>query len=108
MQLFCMYTDMNVIMLGGPLVYFTLLFGFDFYLTGSSIYVYMSDLVGRWIAKKKKASLLKRRIDFYIRWHFIRLFLCCTDFTEIFWTFSIVRYSKKHDVSETGSVSILR
>jgi hypothetical protein len=31
-----------------------------------------------------------------------------TEFTEFFWTFSIVRYSKKHDVSETGSVSVLR
>jgi hypothetical protein len=29
-------------------------------------------------------------------------------FTEFFWTFSIVLYSKKHDVSETGSVSVLR
>jgi hypothetical protein len=29
------------------------------------------------------------------------------EFTE-FWTFSIVPYSKKHDVSETGSVSVLR
>jgi hypothetical protein len=38
---------MNVIMLGGPLIYCTLLFSFDFYvyLTGSSIYVYMTDLV---------------------------------------------------------------
>jgi hypothetical protein len=32
----------------------------------------------------------------------------CTEFTDFFWTFSIVRYSKKHDVSETGSVSVLR
>jgi hypothetical protein len=24
----------------------------------------------------------------------------CTEFTEFFWTFSIVLYSKKHDVSE--------
>jgi hypothetical protein len=32
------------------LVYCALLFSFDFYLTGSSIYVYMSDLVRRWIA----------------------------------------------------------
>jgi hypothetical protein len=39
-----------VIMLGCPLVYCALKFSFDFYLTGSSIYVYMSDLVGRWIA----------------------------------------------------------
>jgi hypothetical protein len=31
-----------------------------------------------------------------------------TEFTEYFWTFSIVLYSKKHDVSETGSVSVLR
>jgi hypothetical protein len=30
------------------------------------------------------------------------------EFTEFFWTFSIVLYSKKHDVSETGSVSFLR
>jgi hypothetical protein len=30
-----------------------------------------------------------------------------TEFTEFFWTFSIVLYSKKHDVSETGSVSVL-
>jgi hypothetical protein len=37
-------------MLGGPLIYCTLLCSFDFYLTGSSIYVYMSELVGRWIA----------------------------------------------------------
>jgi hypothetical protein len=37
----------NVIMLGGPLIYCALLFSFDFYLMGSSIYVYMSDLVGR-------------------------------------------------------------
>jgi hypothetical protein len=36
---------MNVIMLRGLLVYCTLLFNFDFYLTGFSIYVYMSDLV---------------------------------------------------------------
>jgi hypothetical protein len=50
MQLFCMYTHMNVIMLGGVLVYCALLFSFDFYLMGSSIYVYMSDLVRRWIA----------------------------------------------------------
>jgi hypothetical protein len=28
--------------------------------------------------------------------------------SEFFWTFSIVWYSKKHDVSETGSVSVLR
>jgi hypothetical protein len=27
----------------------------------------------------------------------------CTECTEFFWTFSIVLYSKKHDVSETGS-----
>jgi hypothetical protein len=39
-----------VIMFGGPLVYCALLFSVDFYLTGSSIYVFMSDLVGRWIA----------------------------------------------------------
>jgi hypothetical protein len=32
----------------------------------------------------------------------------CTEFTELFWTFSIVLYSKKYDVSETGSVSVLR
>jgi hypothetical protein len=32
----------------------------------------------------------------------------CTEFTEFFWTFPIVLYSKKHDVSETGSVSVLR
>jgi hypothetical protein len=32
----------------------------------------------------------------------------CTEFTEFFWTFFIVLYSKKHDVSETGSVSVLR
>jgi hypothetical protein len=32
----------------------------------------------------------------------------CTEFTEFFWTFPIVQYSKKHDVSETGSVSVLR
>jgi hypothetical protein len=25
-----------------------------------------------------------------------------------FWTLSIVRYSKEHNVSETGSVSVLR
>jgi hypothetical protein len=25
-----------------------------------------------------------------------------------FWTFSIVWYSREHDVSETGSVSVLR
>jgi hypothetical protein len=31
-----------------------------------------------------------------------------TEFTEFFWTFSIVLYSKKHDVSETGSVSVLK
>jgi hypothetical protein len=31
-----------------------------------------------------------------------------TEFTEFFWTFSIVLYSKKHGVSETGSVSVLR
>jgi hypothetical protein len=31
-----------------------------------------------------------------------------TEFTEFFWTFSIVLYSKKHDVSETGSFSVLR
>jgi hypothetical protein len=43
---------MNVIMFGGPLVYCALLFSFDFYLIGSSIYVYMSDLVGRWIATR--------------------------------------------------------
>jgi hypothetical protein len=36
------------IMLAGPLVYCALLFSFDFYLTCSSIYVYMSDLVERW------------------------------------------------------------
>jgi hypothetical protein len=30
------------------------------------------------------------------------------EFTEFFWTFSIILYSKKHDVSETGSVSVLR
>jgi hypothetical protein len=41
---------MNVILLGGPLVYCTLLFSIDFYSTGSSIYMYMSDLVGRRIA----------------------------------------------------------
>jgi hypothetical protein len=34
--------------------------------------------------------------------------LCCTKFTEFLWTFSSVLYSKKHDVSETGSVSVLR
>jgi hypothetical protein len=30
-------------------------------------------------------------------------------FTELleFWTFSIVWYSREHDVSETGSVSVL-
>jgi hypothetical protein len=39
-----------VIMLGGLLVYCALLFSFDFYLMGFSIYVYMSDLVRRWIA----------------------------------------------------------
>jgi hypothetical protein len=49
MQLFCMYTHMNVIMFGGPLVYCALLFSIAFYLTGSSVYVYMSDLVGGWI-----------------------------------------------------------
>jgi hypothetical protein len=32
----------------------------------------------------------------------------CTEFTEFFWTFSIVLYAKKHDVSETGSLSVLR
>jgi hypothetical protein len=32
----------------------------------------------------------------------------CTEFTEFFWTFSIVLYSKKRNVSETGSVSVLR
>jgi hypothetical protein len=32
----------------------------------------------------------------------------CTEFTEFVWTFSIVLYSKKHDVSETGSVSVLK
>jgi hypothetical protein len=31
-----------------------------------------------------------------------------TEFTEFFWTFSIVLYSKKHDVPGTGSVSVLR
>jgi hypothetical protein len=30
------------------------------------------------------------------------------EFTEVFWTFSIVLYLKKHDISETGSVSVLR
>jgi hypothetical protein len=39
-------------MFGGPLVYCALLFSFDFYLTDSSIYVYMSHLVGRWIANQ--------------------------------------------------------
>jgi hypothetical protein len=34
--------------------------------------------------------------------------VCCTEFIEFFWTFSIVLYSKKHDVSETWSVSVLR
>jgi hypothetical protein len=34
--------------------------------------------------------------------------LLSREFTEFFWTFSIVLYSKKHDVSETGSVSVLR
>jgi hypothetical protein len=33
---------MNVIMLRDPLVYCAVLFSFDFYLRGSSIYVYMS------------------------------------------------------------------
>jgi hypothetical protein len=47
---------MNIIMLGGPLIYCTLLFSFDFYLTGSSIYVYMSELVGRWIETRVLCS----------------------------------------------------
>jgi hypothetical protein len=47
MQLFCIYTGMNIIMLGRLLVYCTLLFSIDIYLTGSSIYVYMSELGGR-------------------------------------------------------------
>jgi hypothetical protein len=34
-----------IIMLGGPLVYCAVLFSTDVYLTGSSIYVYMSELV---------------------------------------------------------------
>jgi hypothetical protein len=34
--------------------------------------------------------------------------MCPIGFTEFFWTFSIVLYSKKHDVSETGFVSVLR
>jgi hypothetical protein len=33
---------------------------------------------------------------------------CWTELTGFSWTFSIVRHSKKHDVSETGSVSVLR
>jgi hypothetical protein len=40
--------------------------------------------------------------------HSIQTPFDCTEFTEFFWTFSIVLYSKKHDVSETGSVSGLR
>jgi hypothetical protein len=43
---------MNIIMLGGPLVYCALLFSFDFCLAGSTIYVYMSDLVGISIAAR--------------------------------------------------------
>jgi hypothetical protein len=31
-----------------------------------------------------------------------------TELTEFFWTFSIVWYSREHDVSETGSVPVLR
>jgi hypothetical protein len=33
----------------------------------------------------------------------------CTELTELlgFWTFSIIWYSREHDVSETGSVSVL-
>jgi hypothetical protein len=34
--------------------------------------------------------------------------ICSIEFTEFFWTFFIVLYSKKHDVSKSGSVSILR
>jgi hypothetical protein len=34
--------------------------------------------------------------------------VCCKEFTEFFWTFSIVLYSKKHDISETRTLSILR
>jgi hypothetical protein len=34
--------------------------------------------------------------------------ITCTEFTEFFWTFPIVLYLKEHDVSETGSVSVLR
>jgi hypothetical protein len=52
---------MNVIMLGGPLVYCTLLFSFDFYLTGSSIYVCMSDVVGRWFAMSNKCAVVDIR-----------------------------------------------
>jgi hypothetical protein len=48
-----------VIMLKGPLVYCALLFIIDFYLTDSSIYVYMSDLVGRQIAETYIKILLE-------------------------------------------------
>jgi hypothetical protein len=37
--------------------------------------------------------------------------LCCTELLGLFWTLSIVLYvedKKSHNVSETGSVSVLR
>jgi hypothetical protein len=53
---------------------------------------------GIWVTKHKYTQTWKNSDDG----------VCWTEFTEFFWTFSIVRYSKKHDVSETGSVSVLR
>jgi hypothetical protein len=50
-------------MLGGLLVYCTLLFSIDFYLMGSSIYVYMSELVGGWIATHINNNLNKGTIQ---------------------------------------------
>jgi hypothetical protein len=44
----------------------------------------------------------------YIVTEVLILNILISEFTEFFWTFSIVLYSKKHDVSETGSVSVLR
>jgi hypothetical protein len=52
------------------------------------------------IYAKFKCICIKTKIYCHVNLQVYRT--CGTEFTEFFWTFSIVLYSKKHDVSETG------